>query len=111
MDKNKKAHKKFGDHLKIIEVLTPSTHPMQVERTSRMNGHGRRFQNSIDMVELRGLNLPTGTTKFKASKITIRELILQHKTSEGKIVFLSVTKKWGSSAWQATFIKKEKKCN
>lgn len=90
--KSKKAKNKFGENIKVIEVLPPSTHPVQIERTVRMNGHGRRFQNIIDMVELCGLNVPNGVVAVKNKKYSVRQLILEHRTSNTHPVFLSVTK-------------------
>ena len=106
------ALKSFGPHIKIITELSNQSPTQQVDRTIRMNSHGRRFQASIDMVELQGLTEPNGKIGMKDSEDiilqhTIRELILQHMPSSEPI-FLSVSKKWGSPMWQATYIKTRK---
>ena len=58
--KSGQAGKRFGEHIKYIEGLTTKTLPTQVDRTVRMNRHGMRFQASIDMTELQGLDNPNG---------------------------------------------------
>ena len=70
-----------------------------------MNAYGKRFQNSIEMVELSGLNNPNGKIKGFGS---IRERILQQRTTEENPIILSVTKKWGSPLWQGTYIKQSR---
>ena len=67
-----------------------------------MNAYGKRFQSSIDMVELSGLNNPSGL--YDEDYLTIRRRILAQSTPNEEAIFLSVTKKWGSSLWQATYI-------
>ena len=100
--KRGKAELRFGPHVKYIEALTSLSHPQQVERTLRMNAYGKRFQSSIDMVELSGLNNPSGL--YDEDYLTIRRRILAQSTPNEEAIFLSVTKKWGSSLWQATYI-------
>jgi hypothetical protein len=107
------ALKSFGPHIKIITELSNQSPTQQVDRTIRMNSHGRRFQASIDMVELQGLTEPNGTIGMKDTEgtillHTIRDLIIQHMPNNEQI-FLSVSKKWGSPMWQATYIKTRKK--
>ena len=63
-----------------------------------MNIHGRRFQVSIDMVELQGLTETNGTVSIKnkndtLANTTIRELILQHSTDDQPTLLL-VSNKW-----------------
>ena len=41
------AAKRFGGHIRIVEVLKPDTSPVQNERTIRMNSTGRMLQRSI----------------------------------------------------------------
>ena len=100
------AEQRFGPHIKYIEALSTLSHPQQVERTIRMNAYGKRFQTSIDMVELSGLNNPDGL--YSENHLTIRKRILAQHTSEDEMLFLSVAKKWGSSLWQATYIKQRR---
>ena len=100
--KRGRAELRFGPHVKYIEALTSLTHPQQVERTLRMNAYGKRFQSSIDMVELSGLNNPNGP--YDETHLTIRRRILDQRTAQDEHIFLSVTKKWGSPSWQATYI-------
>ena len=102
------AANRFGQHIKIVEELRPNTPVQQVDRTIRINGHGRRFQASIDMVELAGLINPNGSSSSDENSPTIREEIISRTSFDGEPVFLAVTKKWGSSFWQATYIKKHK---
>ena len=104
--KSGKAEQRFGPHIKFIEALSTLSHPQQVERTIRMNAYGKRFQTSIDMVELSGLNNPDGL--YSEECPTIRRRILAQCTSEDEPMFLSVTKKWGSNLWQATYIKQRR---
>ena len=73
-----------------------------------MNSHGRRFQASIELAELHGLLNPNGIVTIDGRDHTVREMILQQKTAEGKIMILSVTRKWKSNAWQASYIKQER---
>ena len=103
--KSGKASLRFGPHIKYIEALNVTSHPQQIDRTIRMNAYGKRFQNSIDMVELSGLNNPNGKINEFGS---IREKILQQRTTEGNPIIISVTKKWGSPLWQGTYIKKSR---
>ena len=103
------ASKKFGAHFKLIESITARTPPGQIDRTLRMNSHGKRFQASVDMIELQGLDNPNGKTSIgnsTARNTSIRSYILNHTTGAGQPLFLSVTKKWNSSNWQATYILK-----
>ena len=104
--KRGKAEQRFGPHIKFIEALSTLSHPQQVERTIRMNAYGKRFQTSIDMVELSGLNNPDGL--YSEDCPTIRSRILAQLTSEEEPMFLSVTKKWGSNLWQVTYIKQRR---
>ena len=107
------AAKRFGEYIRIVEVLTPNTSPGQTERTIRMNATGRRFQCSVDMVTLTGLIDPnrlveikaSPTSRSKKSKATISELILRHHTKEDKPIFLSVTRKFNSPDFEACYIK------
>ena len=99
------ASSRFGQHIKYIEALNVTSHPQQIDRTIRMNAYGKRFQNSIDMVELSGLNNPNGKIKGFGS---IREKILQHITTDDNPIILSVTKKWGSPLWQGTYVKQSR---
>ena len=73
-----------------------------------MHGHGRRYQASIDMVELQVLISPIGTIDDEDGPITIREFIINCITKDSQRVFLSVTKKWGSAMWQANFVTQHK---
>ena len=88
-----------------MEEIRPNTPVQQVDRTIRINGHGRRFQASVDMIELTGLMNPNGKYKSGVYSLTIREQIISRTTSDDEPPFLTVTKKWGSSYWQATYIK------
>ena len=99
---------RFGTHLKLVEEIKPDTPIQQVDRTVRINGHGRRFQASIAMVELTGLLNPNGFTSDEGNKSTIREEIIDRVTDSGEPIFLAVTKKWGSILWQGTYVKKHK---
>ena len=92
--KRGRAELRFRPHVKYIEALTTLSHPQQVERTLRMNAYGKRFQSSIDMVELSGLNNPSGPYDVKYS--TIRHRILDQRAADDELIFLSVTNKWGS---------------
>ena len=103
------AAKRFGAHFKLVESITARTPPGQIDRTLRMNSHGKRFQASVDMIELQGLDNPNGKTsigKSTARNTSIRSYVLNHTTGAGQPLFLSVTKKWNSSNWQATYILK-----
>jgi len=51
---------RFGEHTKLVKALTNKSPSGQVDRTIRMNGHGQRFQASVDMVEFQGLESPLG---------------------------------------------------
>ena len=90
------AAKRFGAHFKLVESITARDPPGQVDRTLRMNSHGKRFQTSVDMVELQGLDNPNGKTyvgKSTTRNTFICSHILNHHTSVGQPLFLSVTKK------------------
>ena len=100
------AGMRFGPYVKYIEALTTASHPQQVERTLRMNAHGKRFQNSIDMVEMSGLNNPSGP--YDKDYSTIRKRILSQDSADDELIFLSISKKWGSSLWQGTYIKQRR---
>ena len=102
--KSKAAAKCFGDHLKLVECLTSKYPPGQVDHTVRMNGHGQRFQASVGMVELLGLNNPNGKVTVGRTPTTVRAMILAHNHTYNNPVFLSITKKWNSTAWQGTYI-------
>ena len=106
---NGTAENKFGKHIKITTVITPSSPAKQVKMTIRMNTHGRRFQHSVDMTEMSGLLNPDGLITTNTQKvISIRNLILQQTTKKNNPMFLSITKKWGSDAWKETYIKEER---
>lgn len=60
------------------------------------------------MVEMTGLMNPNGSTSSDENSPTIREEIISRTTPDGEPIFLAVTKKWGSSFWQRTYIKKHK---
>ena len=49
-----------------------------------------------------------GRTTSGDNSSTVREQIISRTTPDGEPIFLAVTKKWGSSFWQATYIKKQK---
>ena len=102
------AKKRFGQHIKLVTCLNSKSSPTQVDRTVRMNYHGRRFQASIEMVQLEGLTNPNGVLNKKGPATTIRDKILALRTPDKRPIFLSITKKWNSSFWQATYISKEK---
>jgi len=103
-----RAAKRFGPHVKFVECLTKASSPRQTDRTIRMNIYGQRFQASIDMCEIHGLLNPNGIVPVNGKSYTIRELILLQKTPAGNDAILSVTRKWKSNAWQASFIKQER---
>ena len=103
------ASLRFGTHIKFIEALIKTSSPTQVDRTVRMNSHGRRFQASIEMTELQGLVNPNGVITLDKKTSTVRSLILQQTTKDGHPMFLSVTRKWKSPAWQVTYIKQERR--
>ena len=99
------ARKRFGPHVKFVESINNKTSAMQIERTIRMNAHGRRFQASVGLMELCGLTNPDGIIKLgKNRSTTVRELITTH-TSQGHPMFLGVTRKWQSSSWYGVYIK------
>ena len=99
------AAQRFGPHIKFVESITNKTPALQIERTIRMNSHGRRFQASVGLMELCGLSNPDGIIPVRKGKdITVRELILL-QTREGNPMFLSVTRKWQSTAWHAIYTK------
>ena len=100
------AKRRFGPHIKLVSCLTNKSPPTQVDRTIRMNNHGRRFQASVGMIELKGLTNPNGVLSKKGA--TVRDILLKLKTHDDKPVFLSVTRKWNSSQWQATYILQRK---
>ena len=57
------------------------------------------------MVELQGLDNPSGRIPTgRVTDVQVITLILNHALSDGIKMFLSVTKKWNSSAWQASYI-------
>jgi len=58
-----------------------------------MNSHGQRFQASVGMVELLGLNNPTGKVTVGRTPTTMRAIILAHNHIDNNPVFLSITKK------------------
>ena len=99
---------RFGSHIKLVQEIKQDTPTQQVDRTIRMNGHGRRFQASVDMVELQGLMNPNGIVCDEDGDITIRNLIISRLTKDEQPIFLSVTKKWGSCMWQATYVTQHK---
>ena len=99
------AKKRFGPHIKFIESITNRTPAMQIERTIRMNSHGRRFQASVGLMELCGLLNPEGIIKInKSTSVTVRELIITTKY-DNLPMFLSVTRKWQSTSWHGVYIK------
>ena len=105
------ANAKFGPFVKLVECLTSQSPRSQVERTVRMNGHGRRFQASVSTIELEGLLNPNGIV----GTCNVRDMILNYGMENNKSgdhksnrIFLSVTRKWNSSAWQATYISQSK---
>ena len=106
--KSGNASRRFGTHIKLVEELKPNTPIQQIDRTVRINGHGRRFQASVDMIELTGLLNPNGRIHTDNDIDTVREQIISRTTPEGEPIFLAVTKKWGSSLWHATYIKQHK---
>ena len=103
------ARARFGPHVKLVTCLDSKSPPTQVERTIRMNEHGRRFQASVSMVELEGLTNPNGVITKKGPAVTVRDLLLHLTTKDQKPIFLSVTKKWNSSNWQGTYILREQR--
>ena len=104
------AFPRFGPHIKFVEALTSRTPQMQIERTIRMNGHGRRFQASVGLMQLEGLTNPDGIVTIKKKSITVRELTIQ-KVHDNNPMFLSITRKWQYNAWHGVYIKSyEKAC-
>ena len=96
------ANAKFGPFVKLVECLTSQSPRSQVERTVRMNGHGRRFQASVSTIELEGLLNPSGVV----GTCNVRDMILNYGMEKNKSgdyksnrIFLSVTRKWNSNAW------------
>ena len=69
--KSGQASRRFGLHIKFIEALTKTSSPRQVDRTIRMNSHGRRFQASIEMAELHGLLNPNGIVTIDGRDHTV----------------------------------------
>jgi len=90
--------------LKLVECLTSRYPPEQVDRTARMNSHGQRFQASVGMVELLGINSPNGKVTIGRTPTTMRAMILSHNQINNNLVLLSTTKKWNSTVWQGTYI-------
>jgi len=90
--KSRAVAKHFGNHLKLVECLTSRSPPRQVDDTVRMNGHGQRFQTSVGMVELLGLNDPNGKVTVVRNPTTVRAMILAHSHIDNNPVFLSITK-------------------
>jgi len=90
--------------LKLVECLTSRSPPGQVDRTARMNSHGQRFQASVGMVELLGLNNPNGKVTVGWTPTTMRTMILAHNHIDNNPIFLYITKKWNSTVWQGTYI-------
>jgi len=78
--------------LKLVECLTSRSPPGQVDRTARMNSHGQRFQASVGMVELLGLNNPNGKVTVGWTPTTMLAMILTHNHIDNSPVFLSITK-------------------
>ena len=62
------------------------------------------------MMELQGLIFPSGLMKdiLAETDIPIRQTILARVTEDQQPIFLSITKKWGSPNWQATYAKYHK---
>ena len=60
------ATKRFGAHFKLVESITARTPPGQIDRTLRMNNHDKRFQASVDMVELQGLDNPNWKNRCRS---------------------------------------------
>jgi len=58
-----------------------------------MNGDGPRFQASVGMVELLGLNNPNGKATVGRTPTTVRAMILAHSHTDNNLVFLSITTK------------------
>ena len=99
----------FGDCVKVVNFITQNIPPGQVNRTVSMNSHGRRFQTSIDMVELQGIHNTNGKVSLSRGNYTASEIVLCRKIYEGNIFLILVTKKWGPYTWQATFVLKYQK--
>jgi len=78
--------------LKLVECLTSRSPPGQVDRTARMNSHGQRFQASVGVVDLLGINNPNGKVTVVRTPTTIRAMILAHNRIDNNPVFLSITK-------------------
>lgn len=82
-----------------------------------MNAVGQRFQCSTDTVIIEGLVDPNRVIEHREgqlrlmgmTKAIIRELIFKHKNPSGMQIFMSVTEKWQSSHYKATYIKLYKK--
>ena len=74
-----------------------------------MNSHGRRFQTSIEMVELQGIHNKNGKVSWSRGNYTVSKIVLCRKISEGNIFLILVTKKWEPYTWQATFVMKYQK--
>ena len=83
---------------------------MQKERTLRMNGHGRRYQATVGLMLIEGLVNPDGIITIDKEKLTVKKLFLK-AMHDDKLMFLSNTEKWQSTAWYAVYIKKyDKAC-
>jgi len=52
-----------------------------------MNGHGQRFQVSVGMVELLGLNNPNGKVTVVRTPTTVHAMILSHSHTDNNPVF------------------------
>ena len=99
-----KAYNLFGDDVKVEEFIISKTLKVHSRRKNRMKSHGRRFQSSIGMEELQGINNPNVNIFWGPGEYTKRKIILLQKTSEGKKMFLSVIENWVSESWQSTFL-------
>ena len=96
------AENQFREHIHIVKVLKLDTHPVQTERTIRMNTTHRRFQHSVDMVYLVVLVDPNRVAEVRASptartekaKVPMSELILHQHTTYNKSISLLATKKY-----------------
>ena len=56
------------------------------------------------MVELQVIHNPNYKISWVPGNYTVRKFIIFQKTSEGKQIFLVITKKWVSYAWKYTFL-------
>ena len=101
-----KSDLSFGGYVEVVEVINPNTTPGQFNIRVIMNSRGTRFQASIGKVELQGIHKPYSNMDWGPGNYTVRELILLQKKYGGKKLFLLVTKKWLSDAWQDNFLLK-----